>query len=80
MLATTKQISYLQDLADKAQVMKGRHPSLLPLGLYPQTFRLGMTSEQVSLRIKMYQAILHACYCAIYPWYRKQMESEDLPA
>lgn len=79
MLATTKQIAYLQHLADRADFIKMRHPSLIPQGLMHRTFELGLTSEQAGLRIQMYRSILDKCDLVLYP-HKKVAETEDLPA
>lgn len=79
MLATLKQINYLQDLADRAQFIKMRHPSLIPQGLEHTRFELGMTSEKAGLRIQMYRSILDKANAILYPR-KKVAENEDLPA
>ena len=79
-LATTKQIQYLQSLTDKAERIKQKHPSLIPLGLMYRKWTLDLTSEQVGLRIQMYNKILQNCYRILYPYLFKQIaDSEDLP-
>lgn len=80
MLATLKQIHYLQALADRAQFIKTRHPSLIPQGLMHRKFDIDMTSEQAGLRIQMYQNILDKAHYEMYPSLRKAKETEDLPA
>ena len=79
MLATTKQIAYLQHLADRAEFIKMRHPSLIPQGLMHTKFQLGLTTEQAGLRIQMYRNILDNCNTILYPA-KKKAETEDLPA
>ena len=61
MYATEKQIDYLNSLSDRAQRIKRAHPSLIPMGLYPQKFELGLTKEEAGLRIQMYKSILAKC-------------------
>ena len=79
MLATRKQIDYLQSLADRAEGIRRKHPSLIPAGLYYERWTPDMTSAKASLRIRMYQSILAKADQALYP--RKQVSStaEDLP-
>ena len=79
MLATLKQINYLQHLADRAQFIKLRHPSLIPQGLEHTQFQLGLTTDQAGLRIQMYRAILEQADAILYPR-KKVAENEDLPA
>ena len=57
MLATERQIKYLQHLTDRAEFIKMRHPSLIPAGLYHTRWG-GMTSDMASKRIDYYNAIL----------------------
>ena len=81
MLATRKQITYLQDLTDRAEKIKREHPSLIPLGLYHKTWDIDMTSEDASLRISFYRSILDRCDMVLFPKRAKQVvENEDLPA
>lgn len=61
MYATEKQINLLNSLSKRAQAIKRYHPSLIPMGLYPQTFELGLTKEEAGLRIQMYKHILANC-------------------
>lgn len=61
MYATEKQINYLNSLSERAQAIKRYHPSLIPMGLYPQKFELGLTKHEVGLRIQMYKHILANC-------------------
>ena len=79
MLATKKQISYLQHLADRAQFIKMRHPSLIPQGYIHQDWGMDMTSEKASARIDYHKAILDQADAILYPW-KKVAETEDLPA
>jgi len=79
MLATIKQINYLQHLADRAQFIKMRHPSLIPQGLMHTQFSLGLTSDQAGLRIQMYRSILDQADAVLYPR-KKVSENEDMPA
>ena len=67
MLATTKQIRLLQDLTDRAEVIRGRHPSLIPSGLYHTKWDAGMSSEKASLRIQFYMSILDKADRALHP-------------
>ena len=79
MLATLKQINYLQHLADRAQFIKMRHPSLIPQGLEHTKFKFGLTSDQAGLRIQMYRNILEQADAILFPR-KKVAENEDLPA
>ena len=67
MLATKKQLTYLQSLTDKAEAIRLRHPSLVPLGLYHTVWGMGMTSEKASLRIQFYQSILDRADREMHP-------------
>ena len=67
MLATQKQLTYLQALTDKAEAIRQRHPSLIPLGLYHKVWGMGMTSEKASLRIQFYQSILDRADREMHP-------------
>ena len=78
-LATTKQIQYLQVLADKADFIKMRHPSLIPQGLYHLQWEHGITSDKASRCIQFYKEILDKADLALHPA-RKVSETEDLPA
>ena len=78
-LATSKQIQYLRDLADRAERIKTRHPSLIPQGLDYIRWEPGITSEKASLCIQFYNEILRKADLAINP--RPIVaETEDLPA
>ena len=77
-LATQKQITYLQALADRAEHIKSRHPSLIPAGLDHTRYKLGITSEKADLRIRMYRSILDNADLQLHP--RRKEELEDLPA
>ena len=79
MLATIKQIEYLQYLADRADFIKTRHPSLIPQGLDHIVWQLGITSEKANNCIRFYNEILKKAHLAMYPR-RKEEELEDLPA
>ena len=79
MLATKKQITYLQQLADRAQFIKMRHPSLIPQGLVHKVWDMGMTSDQASARIDYHKAILAQADAILFP-HKKVAETEDLPA
>lgn len=78
-LATTKQIAYLQVLADKAEHIKSRHPSLIPQGLFHIRWELGITSEKASRCIQFYNEILRKADMELHPRNRVA-ETEDLPA
>lgn len=78
MLATRKQITYLQSLADRAESIRRKHPSLIPPGLYYQKWEDGMTSEKASLRIQFYQSILDKADQAMNPA-KHASKTEDLP-
>ena len=67
MLATNKQIKLLQDLADRAEVIRTRHPSLIPCGLYHAKWDSSMTSEKASLRIQFYRSILDQADSVLHP-------------
>ena len=77
-LATNKQIKYLQELADKAERIKTKHPSLIPQGLFYQRWELGITSDKASLCIQFYKEILRKADEILNPA-RKVSEIEDLP-
>ena len=80
LLATTKQIQYLQVLADKAEFIKMRHPSLIPQGLHHIVWEnIGITSDKASNCIKFYNEILRKADLALHPS-KKVSETEDLPA
>lgn len=79
MLATKKQIAYLQHLTDRAENIKQRHPFLIPQGLMHHQWDIDMTSEKASARIDYYNAILANADAVLYPWKRLR-ETEDLPA
>lgn len=78
MLASRKQIAYLQSLADRAQMIRQKHPSLIPDGLYYERWGRDMTSEKASLKIQMYQSILAKADRAMNPGLEVD-ETEDLP-
>lgn len=78
-LATKRQIEYLQALADRAEHIKMRHPSLIPQGLDHIRWEFGITSEKASLCIRFYNEILDKADLALYPR-KKVAETEDLPA
>lgn len=79
MLATKKQIAYLQHLSDRAEDIKAKHPSLIPQGLMHRVWDIGMTSDQASARIDYHNAIL-AQADAILFGRKKVAINEDLPA
>lgn len=66
MLATRRQIDYLQHLTDRADYLKWRHPSLIPAGLYHQKWDIGMTSERASLMIEFYRNIVESANKKLY--------------
>ena len=76
-LATKRQIEYLQALADRAEHIKMRHPSLIPQGLDHIRWELGITSEKASNCIRFYNEILNKADLILYP---RKAETEDLPA
>lgn len=79
-LATTKQIQYLQDLADRADYLKMRHPSLIPQGLmHIKWDNEGVTSDKASRCIQFYNEILRKADAILHPM-PKVAETEDLPA
>ena len=78
LLATTKQIAYLQALADKAERIKMRHPSLIPQGLDYIRWELGITSDKASRCIQFYNEILRKAELILHPA-PKVSETEDLP-
>lgn len=79
LLATNKQIAYLQVLADKAEHIKSRHPSLIPQGLHHIRWELGITSDKASRCIQFYNEILRKADLQLHP-IREVSETEDLPA
>ena len=79
LLATTKQIQYLQALADRAEHLKMRHPSLIPQGLEHIRWELGITSDKASRCIQFYNEILGKADLFLHPR-KKEPEIEDLPA
>ena len=79
MLATRKQIDYLQHLTDRVDIIRQRHPSLIPQGLVHTQWDIDMTSEKASARIDYYRAILANCNIILHPW-KKVAETEDIPA
>ena len=79
MLATKRQIAYLQLLADRAQFIKTNHPSLIPQGLTHKQWDIDMTSEQASARIDYHKAILAQADAILFPW-KKLAQNEDMPA
>ena len=66
MLATQRQIDYLQHLTDRADFLKMRHPSLIPAGLYHQRWDMGLTSERASLMIDFYRNIVDQANAKLY--------------
>lgn len=79
-LATNKQIAYLQALADKADFIKLRHPSLIPQGLtHIRWSEQGVTSDKASRCIQFYNEILRKADEILHPT-KKLAETEDLPA
>ena len=78
-LATNRQIAYLQALADKAEYIKTKHPSLIPQGLFHIRWELGITSDKASRCIQFYNEILSKADLTLNPR-QKVAETEDLPA
>lgn len=79
-LATKKQIAYLQSLADKAEFIKMRHPSLIPQGLTHITWAdEGVNSDKASRCIQFYDEILRKAEEILHPA-AKVAVTEDLPA
>lgn len=78
-LATSKQIAYLQTLADRAEIIKTKHPSLIPQGLYYQRWELGITSDRASRCIQFYREILANADLQLNPQ-SKMAQIEDMPA
>ena len=79
-LATSKQIAYLQDLADRCDIIKMRHPSLIPQGLtHIKWANEGVTSDKASRCIQFYNEILRKADLILNPL-PKVAETEDLPA
>lgn len=79
-LATNKQIAYLQDLADRCDFIKMRHPSLIPQGLtHIRWNEQGVTTDKASLCIQFYTEILRKADAILNPT-PKVAETEDLPA
>ena len=79
-LATTKQIAYLQDLANRCEYIKMRHPSLIPQGLSLIKWENeGVTSDKASRCIQFYNEIIRRADEILHPT-PKVAETEDLPA
>ena len=79
LLATKKQLAYLQHLTDEAEHIKLRHPSLIPAGITHTNWEPGMTSDKASARISYYNAILNQAHAILFPA-KKVAVNEDLPA
>ena len=77
-LATNKQIQYLQDLADRAESLRTKHPSLIPQGLYYIRWELGITSDKASRCIQFYNEILNKADMQLNPQ-TKVAQNEDMP-
>jgi len=78
--ATKNQITYLQDLADRCDIIKMRHPSLIPQGLtHIKWANEGVTSDKASRCIQFYNEILNNADLQLHPR-KKVAETEDLPA
>lgn len=76
-LATRKQILYLQELANRCDFIKMRHPSLMPLGLNLIDWdKEGITSDKASRCIQFYNEILRKADEILHP---AKAETEDLP-
>ena len=79
-LATNKQIAYLQNLADRCDFIKMRHPSLIPQGLVRIDWHNeGVTTDKASRCIQFYNEILNNADLQLHPR-KKVAETEDLPA
>lgn len=78
MLATRKQIDYLQHLTDRAEYIKKRVPGMIPCGLYHRKWDCDMTSSLASSRIAYYCNILDSVDKSLYSR-KKVSENEDLP-
>ena len=79
-LATRKQILYLQELANKCDFIKMRHPSLMHQGLTLIDWdKEGITSDKASRCIQFYNEILRKADLILNPL-PKVAETEDLPA
>ncbi len=76
MLATSKQISHLQYLTDRAEYIRMRHPSLIPQGFQHTIWPIGMTSEKASARITYLRSFLDKANDALY----HRAEIGDIPA
>ena len=80
MFATIEQIAYLQELTDTADIVKTRHPSLIPQGLYRTKWEFGISKKEAGLRIQMYRRILESCPpCTLPRRSRKVADTDDLP-
>lgn len=78
-LATRKQILYLQELANRCDIIKMRHPSLMPLGLNLIDWdKEGITSDKASRCIQFYNEILRRANEILNPM-PKVAVTEDLP-
>lgn len=58
MLATRRQIEYLQHLTDRAAYLKRKHPALIPNGVFHKVWDMGMTSDLASARIEYMSRIV----------------------
>lgn len=77
-LATRRQIDYLQVLADKAERIKTRHPSLIPQGLeYIRWEDNWVSSDKASRCIQFYLSILANAEIVLHP--APVAVTEDLP-
>lgn len=79
MLATQKQIAILRDLTARIDIIRMRHPSLVPQGWERNEWDIDMTSDKASARIDYYKEILRQCDLILYP-HKQVAETEDLPA
>ena len=79
MLATIEQIAYLNDMAKRADLLKMRHPSLIPQGLMKETYELGLNSEYAGLLIQMYRSILDKAHSTLYGRKKAKRVEDDLP-
>ena len=62
MLATQRQIDYLQALTDHLEFLRQRCPWVTPMGLEYKRWDIDMTSDKASARIEYYKAILRQCH------------------
>jgi len=78
-LASRAQIAYLQRMTDEADLIKMRHPSLIPQGLMHRRWEFGLSRERAGLYIQMYRSILSKCPSFLFRLKRTE-DADDLPA